>query len=167
MLITDVCCRWPGSAHDATIFANSELRTKIDRGDFGTDCVLLGDSAYGSDYYVCKPLRNPTTRAEKRYQKAQLKTRNIAERTYGGIKKMLPCLKLGMRFKLNKVQDVIAAGCIVYNIAKMENLNGNEPNEDEINLQNQIGRRLIEAQRNQPENRRIKTRKFLIDHHFV
>lgn len=168
MTISDVSCRWPGSSHDATIFANSVIHDKLERGVFGTDSVLLGDSAYAPDYYMCKPLRNPQTYAEKKYQKAQLKTRNIAERTYGALKRKFPCLKYGMRFKLEKTQDVIVACCILYNMIKStENLNENQQfDEDDINFQRQIGRRLIGNQ-NQRRNRHLQTHEFLIDQYFV
>lgn len=62
MRIVDVCCRWPGSAHDATIFNNSNLCEKLDRLDYGIDVAILGDSAYGPQRYMCKPLPNPNAR---------------------------------------------------------------------------------------------------------
>lgn len=79
MDIIDVCCRWPGAAHDATIFANSALCERMDNGDFGTDSVLLADAAYGADHYICKPLQLPRTEADQSYQHAQIKTRNVGE----------------------------------------------------------------------------------------
>lgn len=170
MRVIDVCCRWPGSSHDATMFANSILCEKIDRGDYGTDSIILGDSAYGPDYYICKPLENPVTHAEKRYQKSQLKTRNIAERTFGVLKRKFPCLAFGMHFRLSKVQDVVVACCVLYNITKSENdLNEDPVPQDEIDFQIETGRALRAAQQNQRAQQRTqqRTQQLLINQFFV
>lgn len=37
----DVVARWPGSAHDATIFANSAIRARFETGQF-PGCVIIG-----------------------------------------------------------------------------------------------------------------------------
>lgn len=42
LFITDFVCRWPGSAQDATIYNNSNIRARFERQDFG-DSLLLGD----------------------------------------------------------------------------------------------------------------------------
>lgn len=162
MHIIDVCGRWPGSAHDATIFANSTLCDRLERDEFGKDSVLVADSAYAADRYVCKPLANPQTIAEKRYQKAQIKTRNIVERTLGGLKRMFPCLLI-LEYKLAKVQDVIVTCCILYNMMKMEQTVEN-PNQAERDIQSDIGERLIAARHNQRNP--IHPRDFLIQNHF-
>lgn len=39
--LLDVVARWPGSAHDNTIFNNSRVRRKFEEGSF-PNCVLLG-----------------------------------------------------------------------------------------------------------------------------
>lgn len=41
MKFIDVVARWPGSAHDATIFMNSLLRARFEAQEF-PNCVLLG-----------------------------------------------------------------------------------------------------------------------------
>lgn len=162
MFIIDVCCRWPGSAHDATIFANSTFGDKLDRGDFQHDSLIVADSAYGANYYVCKPLVNPRTMAENRYQKSQIKTRNVAERTFGALKRKFPCL-LGMQYNLDKVQDVIVACCVLYNMTKMEKP-GEIPTQAERDVQNDIGRRFLVARENQRNP--ISSRDFLLQHYF-
>lgn len=41
MKIMDLVARWPGSAHDATIFNNSLIKMKFERGEY-QNSVLLG-----------------------------------------------------------------------------------------------------------------------------
>lgn len=53
--IMDVVARWPGSSHDQTIFANSSIRQRFDRGDFGP-YVLIGDSGYANTPFLATPL---------------------------------------------------------------------------------------------------------------
>lgn len=168
MKILDVCCRWPGSAHDATIFANSRLCENLDNGLYGRNSVLLADSAYGAEYYICKPLANPVSDAEKNYQKAQISSRNVAERTFGLLKRRFPCLAIGMHFELRKVQDIIVACCILHNFIRMETgANANDPvREDEIDFQREISEEVFELQQNRPRNQFIRIRDFLIRNYF-
>lgn len=163
MNIIDVCCRWPGSAHDATIFANSSLYEKLERGDYGTDSVLLGDSAYGPESFICKPHPNPVSDTEEMYQEAQIKTRNVAERTFGVLKRRFPCLAIGMHFNLNQIQDVIVACCILHNFIKESNTDDAIPvQQNEINLQMEISEHLDHVQ----QGRRTRIQDFLIDNYF-
>lgn len=176
MRIIDVCCRWPGASHDATIFANSALCEKMDNGDYGTDSVLLGDSAYGVDYYMCKPLRNPITNAETNYQQSQIKSRNVAERAFGVLKRRFPCLQLGMHFRLDKVQDVVVACCILKNFLAQE-FNDDHHFEiidpigrHEIEFQMDISQNLLEEQqihRQNHPNRIMRIQDFLITNYFI
>lgn len=155
-------CRWAGSSHDSTVFTNSALFRRFERNEFG-DSVLLADSAYGAHDFVCKPLREPRTPAEKKYQKAQIKTRNSAERAIGLLKKRFPCLAIGLGFrKLSKIQDVIVACCVLHNMCIMRH--EREPpdqfemaqfdatldilrQERQVQIANQHGRRLPSYQR--------------------
>ena len=79
LTITNIVARWPGSVHDATIFNHSLLCAQIESGDFG-DGHLLGDGGYACKSYLLTPLLRPTTAAERRYQFAQIRTRNPIER---------------------------------------------------------------------------------------
>lgn len=167
-MIIDVCCRWPGSTHDATMFANSTLLNKIENGDYGTNSVILGDSAYALKYYICKPLEHVDSDEDDLYQTAQIKTRNVAERTYGVLKRRFPCLQLGIHYKLAKVQDVILSCCILHNMIREENgLNDLDPVEEwEVEKQFDLGMQIDEIHQNQAPNRRTHIRNFLIENYF-
>lgn len=144
------------------VFANSTLCQRFDRGDFGNDAVILGDSAYGAQNYICKPLLNPATASEY----AQVATRNPAERTIGGLKRVFPCLAIGMRFKLEKSQDVIVACCILYNFKKNSEAGADaEIAQEERDMANNASQQLI-VERN-ASNRYLSVQKFLIEKHFI
>lgn len=168
MRIVDVVTRWPGSAHDATIFGNSNFCENLDRGVYGDDIAILGDSAYGAQIYMCKPLADCDTVADRRYQRAQIGTRNIVERLFGVLKRRFPCLGLGMRYRREKVHDVIVACCVLHNFMLLEemapmaemNIDANE-----IEVQRTLGNRLVEARQN--SRREIPTKDFLIDNYFI
>jgi len=115
--IMDVVARWPGSVHDSTIFDNSHLRAL-----FETGCVngsLIGDGGYACRRYMLTPLINPVTAAENRYNTAQASARNCIERTNGMLKRRFPCLKYGLRLKLDNTLAVIVATVVLHNIAVM------------------------------------------------
>lgn len=53
----DLVARWPGSAHDATIFANSRIRARFEGGEF-PNTHLLGEVLYNvgfalSQMFLC------------------------------------------------------------------------------------------------------------------
>lgn len=93
--ILDVVSRWPGSAHDATIFKHSNICNLFGGGTFGLDTVLVVDSAYPPEPFLCKPLSeaNIETPNERRYQHCQIKARNVVERVNGQLKRMFPVLQ--------------------------------------------------------------------------
>ncbi|KAK4880427.1 hypothetical protein RN001_008573 [Aquatica leii] len=100
-LIRDIVCRWHGAAHDATIFANSRIRARMENREFGEESVLVGDSGYGIRNNLITPLR---------------KLRNHM-RTFGIWKKRFPVLAFGIRLHLRTVEPLIVATSVLHNIA--------------------------------------------------
>lgn len=117
LVIRDVVCRWPGSAHDSTIFNNSSIKAKFERGDFD-DYLLLGDRGYPIKPYLITPLRNPQTAAEQLFNESQVRTRNTIERCFGVLKRRFPILALGIKINLQSVEAVIVATAVLHNIAR-------------------------------------------------
>jgi hypothetical protein len=127
MHIMDVVARWPGSSHDQTIFNNSAIQARLQRGEFG-DSLILGDSGYTVQPYLVTPLRNPQLPEEHLYNEAQIRTRGTVERQYGLWKRRFPVLSLGMRLALDNVQNVIVACAVLHNLAI--DMNEREPPAD-------------------------------------
>lgn len=150
----DVVARWPGSTHDATIFANSTLRARFENHEF-PNCLLIGkyqpnnnnfdmdgllmkqilyytkkiyfsgDSGYPLRNYFMTPLVNPVTQAEQRYNESLIRTRNGIERQIGLWKRRFPVIAYGIRLKLETIKTVIIATTVLHNIAR--NMNEPEP----------------------------------------
>jgi hypothetical protein len=125
--ITNVVARWPGSVHDSTIFDNCHVRAMFENGQ--VDGYLVGDGGYASRVYMMTPIINTTTAAENKYNKAQIKARNCIERTNGILKRRFPCLKYGLRLKIDNILPVVVATVVLHNIAIMTN--DQEPDDDD------------------------------------
>lgn len=56
------------------------------------------------------------TEGQHKYNKAQIKTRNVVERQYGLLKRRFPVLAVGIRLKLETAVNVILACSILHNL---------------------------------------------------
>ncbi|CAI6361194.1 unnamed protein product [Macrosiphum euphorbiae] len=115
----DVVVRWPGSAHDSNIFANSRLKARMELPEF-SDCIILGDSGYALSHYLLTPLARTTTNAERLYNESQIRSRNVVERTFGVWKRRFPVLFFGLRLKMETTMAVIQACAVLHNIARLQ-----------------------------------------------
>ncbi|KAE9521249.1 hypothetical protein AGLY_018341 [Aphis glycines] len=113
--IMNIVARWPGSVHDSTVFDNSLLRAQFINNEYN-GCFLLGDGGYPCRSYLMTPLLNPTTNSEKKYQKAQIGTRNVIERVFGVLKRRFPVLSVGIRTQPKTALTTIVATAVLYNI---------------------------------------------------
>lgn len=120
MEVIDIVARWPGSAHDATIFDHSRIKTLFEVGALN-DSLLLADSAYPNVPYIMTPLQNPATAADHIYNEAQIRTRSIIERFFGIWKKEFAVLSIGARFhKVERTLPIIVATAVLHNIIQQE-----------------------------------------------
>lgn len=122
----NVVARWPGSAHDATIFNNSDLRAQCENGSFGNKW-LLGDSAYPLKPYLLTPLINTQTRGQQLYNEAHIRTRNCIERCFGVWKRRFPVVALTLRLSLLRANAVIIATAVLHNICRLKKLDDISP----------------------------------------
>lgn len=68
---------------------------QLRNGRFGNDSVIVADSAYPPERFICKPLAATNTLNEDSYQHCQIKARNVAERVNGQLKREFPILQHG------------------------------------------------------------------------
>jgi hypothetical protein len=113
--IYNVVARWPGSTHDSRIFSNSVLKCRLENNEIrGT---ILADSGYPCLRYMMTPLRSPNSAAERAYNRAQIKTRNVVERTIGILKNRFRCLVNTMQYQPETIGQMIVACVILHNLA--------------------------------------------------
>lgn len=116
----NVVARWPGSTHDQTIFANSFIKRRFERGDFD-NFILIGDSGYANTWYLATPFTVGADEGRElqkiAYNRSIIPTRNVAERSYGVIKRRFPVLAYGMRVRISTAQRIIVACAVLHNIA--------------------------------------------------
>ncbi|XP_045106151.1 putative nuclease HARBI1 isoform X1 [Portunus trituberculatus] len=112
---TNIVCSWSGSTHDARIFENSRIYTKLEHGEYSGH--LLGDSAYPCTPFLLTPILNPRNEKEERYNAAHIRTRNTIERAFGVWKRRFRILSIPMQTKLGTTKLIIMACAILHNIA--------------------------------------------------
>lgn len=85
---------------------------------------FVGDSGYPTLPFVLTPIRpTPEDPPSICYNRAQLKTRNIVERTFGIWKRRFPCLSRGLGNKLSTVSNIIVACAVLHNLSLILNDN--------------------------------------------
>ena len=115
---TNIVARWSGSSHDATIFGNSRICAQFESGEITG--ILLGDGGYGCKKYLLTPLPTTNTPSERRYNFAQIRTRNPIERAFGVLKRRFPCLRMGLRCQKATSLRIIVACAVLHNIARKQ-----------------------------------------------
>jgi hypothetical protein len=124
--IRDIYIGFPGSVHDARVFANSNI-SQHPGLYFGSDQWIAGDSAYPLTDYLITPFRRntPNIREQDRliFSKRFSKYRVIVENAFGILKEVFGSLK-ELRIRVNKrtghsaACNWILACCILYNIVR-------------------------------------------------
>lgn len=120
--ILDIVARWAGSTHDSRIFQMSKVYMKYTQGVLSGK--LVGDGGYPSLPFLLTPIRpTPADPPLLRYNRAQVKTRNVVERTFGIWKRRFPCLTKGIGNKLQTVSNIIVACAVLHNLSLVLNDN--------------------------------------------
>ena len=111
-----IVAKWPGSTHDSHIFrmssaAHDLAETNLEHG------VLLGDSGYACMPFLMTPCPEPQTHSHRRFNRADKITRCLIERTFGILKRLFHVLHGEVRMYPERVCIIVAACCILHNIA--------------------------------------------------
>ena len=127
----DVYVGWPGSVHDARIFANSNLyqqglnATLFPRSSLlldGSDVpvVILGDAAYPLLKWLLKPFSHGTTnRDERNFNYRSSRARMVIENCFGRLKARWRCLNKRVDVHINNVPVVAPACYTLHNICEI------------------------------------------------
>ena len=127
----DVYTGWPGSVHDARVFANSPIYMKGIDGklfpnitrkvdDKDVPIVLLGDSAYPLLPWLMKPFPHTTLSEEQqRYNYCLSRARIVIENAFGRLKSRWRCLMKKLEVKPDNIAIIIMACCILHNVCEI------------------------------------------------
>ena len=132
LVFTNAVVRWPGSTHDAFVWANCNMATRFEGGEFG-ESWLIGDSGYALRPWLLVPYLNVANRAQERYNTHHKSARNTIERAFGLLKMRFRCLhKSGgcLMFSPTRCARVIVACMCLHNICIQHRLP--QPEGDEV-----------------------------------
>ena len=73
------------------------------------------------------PLLHPQTQPQRRYNVAQIRTRNTVERMFGIWKSLFPRLSTALRTKLQTTLTIIVATAVLYKFIRSQNDPIDEP----------------------------------------
>ena len=126
----DVDCRWPGSVHDAKVFANSSLNHNLRNGrlpqTFNTlipnhskvPNYVIGDPAYPLTPYCMKEFEICTTNAQVLFNGLLRSARNQIECAFGRLKARWSILTRKMDFSIELVPTVVYACFVLHNFCE-------------------------------------------------
>ncbi|XP_069165794.1 putative nuclease HARBI1 [Procambarus clarkii] len=116
-VIMDFCARYPGSTHDAFIWANSRLHDRFEAGEFGIS-YLLGDSGYPLQHNLLTPFTNHENPPEELYNRSHARTRVVIEKTFGVLKSRFRCLHRSggsLQYEPDKCAKISVACMLLHN----------------------------------------------------
>jgi len=131
-LFRDVCVGWPGSVHDARVFSNSGIFTKL-TSEKVLDCnylriqdknislFLIGDSAYPLKTFLMKPFAFNTalTNQQKVFNYNLSKARIVVENAFGRLKARWRRLTKRNEMNVSNVPHIVTACCVLHNICEI------------------------------------------------
>ncbi|KAM9424168.1 uncharacterized protein KZ484_010982 isoform 2-T2 [Pholidichthys leucotaenia] len=145
----DINVGWPGTVHDARVFASSSLYHRGQNGTLlpgwtetfeGVDVplVILGDAAYPLLSWLMKPFPEGSgaTWEQTQFNHRLSQARVTVKRAFGRLKGRWRCLLKKCNAHISLVSHIIAACCVLHNFCEVHNeeWEDDEPAEDEDGL---------------------------------
>lgn len=116
----DVVVKWPGSVHDARVFANSSLN--LMPGQDPVPVFSLGDPAYSLMPYLMKEYPNGDSTVQEQYFGMTLcQSRMVIECSFGRLKARFGALRRAMDINLDELPHVIYACFVLHNFCELNN----------------------------------------------
>ena len=140
----DVECKWPGSVHDAKMFANSSINHKMKTGQLlktfitllpGYEAIpnyLIGDPAYPLTPFCMKEYQSWVTNEEAVFNNMLRSARNQVECAFGRLKVRWGFLTRKVDLTLEMVPTVAYSCFVLHNYCEIK---GNYLDDDEVRAQ--------------------------------
>lgn len=156
----DVECRWPGSVHDAKVFANSSVNNKLRKRELpavfqsvlpGFDKVptyLIGDPAYPLTPFCIKEYDSCANNEQVVFNNMLRAARNPIECAFGRLKARWAVLTKRLDLKLENVPVIVYACFVLHNYCEQHSA---YLNEDIVTSQIEHAKRNEEETRNVPD----------------
>ena len=131
-LFRDVYVGWPGSVHDARVFANSSLYQRAHDKEILNSCsrailgksifpFLVGDSAYPLSTWLMKPFPHGSTLTDnqKNFNYRLSRARIVSENAFGRLKARWRRLMKQNDMEAHHIPNIIVACCILHNVCEI------------------------------------------------
>ena len=118
----DCYAGWPGSVHDARVYANSPIGIQIEDSPmdvFSGDSFIIGDAAYPLSTRCIPPFKDMgnLSDVQKNFNFKHASARNVVERTFGIMKSRFRRLTFIDSNNCDLICRIIMSGCLLHNFS--------------------------------------------------